>query len=168
MTATEGDSEGRLELAVLTDGCQACQKVCDFLTIEDTPFTLEFETTLGKTYVVAVSGERFSDVGVFDVLLEVSLAIFDYWMASKQNLTFVNAHHLFLFLFCDQEREPVPGSNPEKLSDISASGENTQEPPPDAADVFSSSFSGAHPSNTAAGFLVLVATMGMLLVNTIY
>ena len=72
LTATDVglDNQGRLEIAVMEKGCNTCIKVSDFLKMEDTPFTLEFETVRGKSYVVAVSGERFSDVGTFDVSLE--------------------------------------------------------------------------------------------------
>lgn len=64
------DNEGRMELAIMTNGCRACHKVSDFLTASDMPHTLEFDTVKGQNYVVALSGENFGDVGVFDITLE--------------------------------------------------------------------------------------------------
>ena len=64
------DNEGRMELAIMTNGCGACHKVSDFLTTSDMPHTLEFDTIKGQDYVVALSGENFGDVGVFDIKLE--------------------------------------------------------------------------------------------------
>jgi hypothetical protein len=72
MTTMDGlEDDTRLELAILSQNCEECIKVSDFLTPEDMPHTLEFETAAGQTYVVAVSGERFADVGAFQITMEV-------------------------------------------------------------------------------------------------
>lgn len=71
VTVTEMDVESRFEIAVLEEGCDgSCVQVSDFLTAEDTPFTLQFPTIADKNYVVVISGERFSDVGAFEVGME--------------------------------------------------------------------------------------------------
>ena len=61
----------RLEVAVLTANCQTCVAVSDFLSSEDLPHTMELGVTPGELYVLVVSGQRFSDVGMFQVKVEV-------------------------------------------------------------------------------------------------
>eukprot|EP00339_Tiarina_fusa_P002845 CAMPEP_0117038524 /NCGR_PEP_ID=MMETSP0472-20121206/27096_1 /TAXON_ID=693140 ORGANISM="Tiarina fusus, Strain LIS" /NCGR_SAMPLE_ID=MMETSP0472 /ASSEMBLY_ACC=CAM_ASM_000603 /LENGTH=287 /DNA_ID=CAMNT_0004748763 /DNA_START=8 /DNA_END=867 /DNA_ORIENTATION=+ len=53
----------RLELAILTMGCDSCVLVSDFLTMDDSPHTVTFDSEAGESYVVVVSGEGFADVG---------------------------------------------------------------------------------------------------------
>jgi hypothetical protein len=65
---TEGT---RLEVAVMTAECQTCVIFSDFLTAEDLPHTMELGVTPGQPYVLVVSGEGFSDVGMFQVKVEV-------------------------------------------------------------------------------------------------
>lgn len=64
-------ADTRLEMAVLTENCDECIEVSDFLTADETPHTMAFKTTLNQIYVIVVSGERFSDVGAFDIQVEV-------------------------------------------------------------------------------------------------
>jgi hypothetical protein len=61
----------RLEVAFMTVECQACVAYSDFLTSDDLPHTMELEVTPRLPYVLVVSGEGFSDVGMFQVKVEV-------------------------------------------------------------------------------------------------
>jgi hypothetical protein len=74
VTLTTDIAEGRLEVAILKNAsdCSQCVTISDFLTAEDMPHTTVFDTELNQTYVVVVSGEGFSDSGVFQVELVVS------------------------------------------------------------------------------------------------
>lgn len=73
--------EKTLEVAIL-DGCSIrndipaptvsdCITFSDFLTADDTPHTVEFDSEKDITYYVVVSGQSFSDVGKFEISVEV-------------------------------------------------------------------------------------------------
>jgi len=65
------DAPGRFEVAVLTAGCGSCVEFSDFLEAEDTPISMDFLVDRGAEYVVVVSGEGFSDTGVFQLEVKV-------------------------------------------------------------------------------------------------
>ncbi|CAB9530428.1 expressed unknown protein [Seminavis robusta] len=60
----------RLEIAVLEEGCDTCVAFSEFLTVDDLPHSIEFAATPGTPYVIVVSGERFSDVGIVQIKVD--------------------------------------------------------------------------------------------------
>jgi hypothetical protein len=60
-----------MEIAVLSqDDCGNCIARSDFINAEDAKHTITFDSVIGETYTVAISGEGVSDAGVFQLTLE--------------------------------------------------------------------------------------------------
>ncbi len=74
LSITELAEDYRLELAVIESSCQTgeCVASSDFLTADDETETITFQTQPDLVYYVAVTGERFEDVGKFEIVLTVS------------------------------------------------------------------------------------------------
>ena len=93
----DDDEDIRLEMAILLlkDGendCQTsssttCLEFSDFLTYEDTPHSILLEETeIDQTYIVAVTGEKFDDVGVGEFGISVNVRHFEVFHQKAQSL----------------------------------------------------------------------------------
>lgn len=70
-TTAAAISNGRFEIAIMSEACRRCVQSSDFLLAEDVPFVTTFDTVEDLDYVILVSGQGFGDVGAFTLQIKV-------------------------------------------------------------------------------------------------